>query len=415
MRTLRDVARRSTRTRGRSAAAAASPATSAPSAREAGEAAGALDVLIADAIARRAYGTPMTPWELPAVVACRDAIADAIRQLPIVAMRSRRPRPDQPTVYRRPDPDEPRGRTLERIAYQLTGPGYCWLWIVARDAAGQPLVVRLLDADQAAPSITDAYGRTLEVTTLTGDHLTLGRDVVRVANKTRAAGDLGLSPIGQCWRAVEYLCALYDMAGSFWEAGFPSLAVTVEQRLSAAQSEALKQQVLSAWARKHEPAVIDAGGRLESVGSSAVESQLVESIGTANQEIARAHGCPPSIINAESGGSLTYTTAADEKRGWLQLGLGGYLNRIEEAFSDLAAYGTEARLDTDEWLRADPQARAELYATATGGAAWLTVDEVRDREGLEPLDASSSTPATPTAATAATPTSKPPAIPTSTP
>ena len=370
-----------------------------------------LSRMIADAVARRIDGAPMTPWELPIVVACRNAIADAIRQLPIIAVRNRRPRPDQPSVYSRPDPDEPRGRTLERIAYQLTGPGYCWLTVAGPwPAGGFPLAVRLLDADQAQATETDVYQRVTAVTDVAGIHYTPGADIFRVSNAVTHAGDLGTSPLNQCATAVEFLCALYSMAGSFWEAGFPSVAMMVDHRLTKKQADDLKSQLLATWSRRHEPAVIDNGATLESVGSSAVESQLVESMTMANAEIARAYGVPASVVSIESGGSLTYATTEGEKRAWVAGGLGGYLSRIEEAFSALGPWGTEARLETDEWARGDNEARARFYASALGGAPWMLPDEVRDLEHLDPMPAAALPPADP-ADTAAGAGATPAAVP----
>jgi len=349
---------------------------------------------VADAVARRADGRTITPWELPSVVACRNAIADALRQLPIVAMRNGRPRPDQPTCYAQPDPDEPRGRTLERIAFQLTGPGHCWLWVtIPPPAGGFPGAIRLLDAEQATVVETDTYGRPTLIRDLAGLYHEPGSSIIRVGNAQRTAAELGTSPLAQCWRAIEDLCALFEMAGSFWQAGFPSVAMVVEHRLTKAQADELKARLLGAWARRHEPAVIDNGATLESVGSSAVESQLVESIDTANAEVARAFGVPASVVNIASGGSLTYSTTEGEKRAWIAGGLSGYLSRIEEAFSALGPHGTDARLDTSEWARGDPESRARFYTAALGGLPWMTPDEVRDREHLDPEPSLASAPA----------------------
>jgi hypothetical protein len=363
---------------------------------------GPLEQLIADAIAHRVNGAPITPEELPTVVACRNAYADALRQLPIVAMRGRRPRPDQPSVYLQPDPDEPRGRTLERIAYQLTGPGYCWLMItIPAPLGGFAGAVRLLDAAQAHVAEQDAFGRPTLVTDLTGTQHVPGQSIVRITAAMVAAGDLGRSPLQQCTAAMDALCNLYAMCSSFWEAGFPSIALAVEHRLTRAQATELKENVIGAWSRRHEPAVIDNGATLQPVGSNAVEAQLVESIKVADQSIARAYGIPASIVNIESGGSLTYSTTEGEKRAWIALGLGSLLSRVEEAFSVLGPHGTEARLDTDEWLRADNEARARFYTAATAGQPWMLPDEVRDREGLEPLGGSAPAPAPASASTTA--------------
>src|SRR6185436_621553 len=280
----------------------------------------ALMELITEARSRRLGAGGLTPWELPIVVACRRVIADTVMQLPLAAVRDRRPRPDQPAIYRRPDPSEPYWLSMKRTIDNLTGPsGHVWLRPTAWDAAGWPLALEVLDGDRATATF-DPFGNMLEIWA-DGRVYPLGIDgIVWLPFEVMHKGEIGRSPIARCIRAVEYLAALYEMAGSFWEAGFPSVAVLIQQRLSPDDTQKLKDQVLSAWSRRHEPAVIDNGGTLGPVGSNAVESQLVESITTANQEVARAYGCMPSIVNVTASDALTYSTTAAEFQKWKALG-----------------------------------------------------------------------------------------------
>ena len=63
-------------------------------------------------------------------------------------------------------------------------------------------------------------------------------------------------------------------------------------------------------------------------------------------------------------------------------------SRIEHAFTndtDLCPGSVYMTLDTDALLRADPEARAAYYKAALDGG-WLTVDEIREREDLPPLE-----------------------------
>jgi len=346
----------------------------------------ALSQLVANAVAARSNGYRTSPYELPVVVACRGLIADTLAQLPLVAVKHRRPVEHQPPVFMRPDPMEPYGVTMTRIANALTGPaGHCWLLPTATDAAGWATAVQVLTAAEVSPTF-DASGR-LATVDYRGRKLRPGLDVVWIAGDVAERGDLGVSPLERCRRAVDYLCALYDMAGSFWEAGFPSVAIEVPHRLNAVQAAELKQRVVAGWARRHEPVVVDSDANIKQVGSNAVEADLVRSIEVANCEIARAMRVVPSLLGLPSGDSLTYATQEGEFRKWLAVGLGGYLWRVEAAFSDLRPHGTAARFDTLELQRADHAARYAAWATALGGAPFMTVDEVRAVEGLGPLSA----------------------------
>lgn len=341
--------------------------------------------LIDEATQRRLTGVGMSPWELPIVVACRRLVADTIGQLPLVTLRHRLPLQNQPPVTSRPDPNEPRWLTFARVVDNLTGWGHVWVVPTAWDASGWPVACRVHDAAAGAP-VFDATTGDLVSVSIAGRRYDPGPDgVIWVPFEVPRRGHAGQSPIARCWRAVEYLAALYDMAGSFWMAGFPSVAIQVGARLNDDDTKALKAQVLSAWARRHEPAVIDNGAQLASVGSSAVESQLVESIAVANAEVARAFSVMPSLVNVAGGDSLTYSTTEGEYSKWLAVGLGPYLTRIEAAWSDMTPWGQVCRFETAVLTRADLGTRVAAYATALGGQPWLTPDEVRDREGMPPM------------------------------
>lgn len=350
----------------------------------------ALQAIIDETINRRKGWGPMSPWEIPTVVACRRVLSDTVMQLPLTAMRSRRPARIQPPLYRRPDPNEPYWLTMARTVDNLTGWGRAWLQPTAWDAADYPLAIRVLDADRCSPHF-DTAGNMIEIVTNDDGRrhgVNTADGVYWLPYGVPRKGSGGESPIAGCMRAVEYLSALWDMAGSFWEAGFPSMAVKIATRLADGDAQKIKDQVMSSWARRHEPAVIDNNGTLEPLGNSAVESQLIESIGAANMEIARAFGVMPSIVNVESAGALTYSTTQAEFQKWKALGLGPYLTRIEDVYTQMTQFGINARFDTNELTRADDLARAQYFQIATGGAPWLTADEVRDRaEGLGPMPA----------------------------
>jgi hypothetical protein len=319
-------------------------------------------LLIAEAVARRGDGYDLDPYELPIVCACRRLIAS------------------------------PDWLTKTRLVNNLTRNGYVWLRPTAWGAGDEVTAVAVVNAPEATATFDPtAPNRILEMW-LYGERLEPYDPYARRRDSLmwvpfdvpERPNSLGTAPLAGCWRAVEYLAALYQMAGSFWEAGFPSLAVLLEQSLTATQRGELKDQLRSAWSRRHEPAVVDKGGRLEPVGSNAVDAQLVESVEWANTEVARAFGVMPSLVNVRAGDSLTYATTEAEFLKWLKVGLGQTLVPLEAAFTDLTVRGTQVRADTAALLRSDQAARAAWYQLGlTYG--WLELDEVRAAEGLRPL------------------------------
>jgi HK97 family phage portal protein len=354
-------------------------------------------------IAQRAAGDVLDPYALPVVVACRGLLADTLGQLPLITLRGRRPLPRQPTLTLRPNPHEYRWLTFHRLTNNLTRWGYSFLRVTAWTAAGLPAAVRVLDPGDAS-AVWDPVTGDLDTVWHLGEELTPGLDVIWIPYRVERRGSLGEAPLAACTVALELFAELFAMAGSFWHAGYPSLIVEVAQRLAPGQAQEIKRQLLESMGGRHEPGVIDQDGKVSAIGSSAVEAQLVESIAVANAEIARAFLMPPSLVNVASGDSLTYSTVEGEMRRWLATGLGAYCNRFEAAFDELTPQGQRSRFDTTELLRADLAGRVEAYSAALAGAPWLTVDEVRDLEGLDPMPAPPTAPAPAAPAEASTTT-----------
>lgn len=102
-------------------------------------------------------------------------------------------------------------------------------------------------------------------------------------------------------------------------------------------------------------------------------------------QIARLLGIPASImLAAVDGSNLTYSNI---EQSWIEFAdytLAAYTGELEELLSGLLPRGRVVRFDWDSSRRADMADRYNAYKTAIG-SGWLTVDDVREREGLPPL------------------------------
>jgi HK97 family phage portal protein len=344
-----------------------------------------LELALGDVITLRGRAGMLDPYQLPPVVAARRLIADTVAQLPMVAVQDGQPASWQPRVLTRPDPAEPRWLTIERLVNDLTRHGRAYLEVTLRDGFGLPYATRALDFDTLAVTF-DPYGRLQTATEMASSRRIDTRDLVLIPYNGQRARDRGwgTSPIEDARPIFEGYAALYQMAASYWEAGYPSLAVTTKQRLSDKQADAIKSRIIASWSRRHEPAVIDADGELVPLGASAAEAQLVEALSVVVAETARVFAMPASLINAPAGSSLTYATTESEFRRWLATGLQPMLMRLEDAFTQLLPAQSSARCDASELTRSDVATRADAYATMLGGAPWMTPEEVRALEGLPP-------------------------------
>lgn len=351
--------------------------------------------MIEEAVNARLDPESLTAWQHPTVVACRRLIATTVGQCPTVAMKGGQALPSQPVWLARPDRFETSRITWTRATNNLTRWGYYWLKVTERDAAGYPSNIRVLDAEQVQPQY-DEMGR-LTSGWVDGEEQPINgaitTDIHWVGLDVQQRGEAGRSPMEDCIAAVSYLSALVQLCGSFWESGYPSLALKITQRLNTEQRNEYKQELRAANSRRHEPWIIDRDGELVPVGGSPLESQLVESMDFADRVIARAFLIRPSLVNVSANDSLTYATTAEEFRAWKAVGLPCYLKPHDDGLTELLPAGTYAQHDTSSLDRSDPYQRAQTHTLALGGQPWMTIDEVRAEEGrVEPLRAPTTVP-----------------------
>ena len=325
-------------------------------------------------------GFDLTPWDLPPVIAARRLYASTVSQLPFVAFRDGQPRADQPRFLSRPNDHETFGDMLNRAVNQLMGWGHVWLLPLPGLNPQWPDAVEVIDAANAAGE-WDSHGRLVAVN-YAGSRRRVGSSScpILIPFDIPAAGSPGVTPFQSAWKVLTYAAALYQLTGSFFEAGTPSMAIEVPQRISEIQAISLKRQTRS-WRRSHEPVIIDADAKIRTIGSTPLEMQLVEMCSWAVAEVARVVNIPPSLLNAQANDSMTYQNGGDELRRWKSLGLGEVVHKFEAAFSQLLPHGTTAVADYSELFRPNDQERYETLALAD----WLTADEKRGREGLPPL------------------------------
>jgi HK97 family phage portal protein len=329
----------------------------------------------------------LRPEQLPPVIAARTLIADTVAQLPITAVRNGMPLKKPPAIIRQPDPTEPTWATLHRIVMHLTANGNAWLRVTSWDAADRPQSLEVLNPDDVAPEL-DEYGQVLAVRWRDRrlNVAPFGDDVIHIGLiESKGPHGVGDSPLTLARGALDSIAALYGYQASYWaNGGQPSLLIKVPHRVNRAEADQIREDFLTTHRGRAVPAVLWGGAELQPWAGTAADLQLSEAHDNAVAEVARLYRIPPSLLNAKSGDSLTYSTVAEQLRSWLMTGLQAYLVRIEAAFTELTAYGTTGRFDTSELQRTDHASRIQAYTMALGQRQWLKVDEVREAEGFPP-------------------------------
>lgn len=141
----------------------------------------------------------------------------------------------------------------------------------------------------------------------------------------------------------------------------------------------------------HKVAILEEGMKYTAIGINARDSQLLETRQFEVREIANWIGVPPHKLGDSS--RTAYNSLEQENQSYLDEALDPWLVAFEEEAYDKLLTEDEKRSDThtvefkrQALLRADTAARGEFYNKATGGLPWMTGNEVRGRENLNPME-----------------------------
>lgn len=239
-------------------------------------------------------------------------------------------------------------------------------------------VLRLADESEAY-EYTDQRGRT------------------RVLRRDQVMHIRGFAPIepldGAPWTdfaggSLRTAAATEHYAARFFSRGVQSAIAIVHPHTIGPEGLANLRESVRLWHQgltsAHGVLALEEDVKVEQLGIDPEKAQALAARQYSVDEIARWLNLPPWALG---GGEKpqTYASAYEAKRDLVDFSLRPMAVRIEQAIQrDLIAepdrYYAEFLLDA--LLRSDLSARATYYKAATGGAAWMTVNEVRQLENL---------------------------------
>jgi HK97 family phage portal protein len=318
-------------------------------------------------------------------------ISDAVASLPVHQLR----RTDAGRV-----PVGPDSRLAQLLARPWPGATSCDLFgtlmchllvrgnaFVAKYRGGDGQIVQLGLMDPAAVTV-ELRGQTIVYTvTVAGQRSEHGPEDVLHIRSMSADGLVGLSPVTQCRLSLQLNSDLREHGHRYFRQGSRPGGFITAPGASEVQADALAKKweqgaggVENAW----KIAVLSGDVTWTPMAFSADDSQFLQQRQLSTAEIARVFGLMPWMLGAPSGDSLTYSTVSEQLRAFANHTLRTWLVRIERAFSGDA----DLAFDLDGLLRGSPGERAQVYRLALGDdrrPGWLTVDEIRRLEDMEPL------------------------------
>lgn len=255
--------------------------------------------------------------------------------------------------------------------------------ILGRDKQGRPLQIELQHPDRVKVvqerdgTVVYKYG-----------NRTMDPDAVWHKMAYRMPGvRTGLSPIKYAQKTVQLSVTAQAFGNQYFEdGGHPSGILTNDTKKLVDQEEAqtVKRRFLAAVHGTREPVVMGGGWKYDQIQIHPDESQFLETQKYTGSTICGFFGVPPEIVGeASEGSAITYANVDSRSVDFLKYGLGGWIERSEEWYSELVPRGQYVKLDDSKLLRTDAMTRWQIHHMQVG-ARILAGSEIRAMEDIPP-------------------------------
>ena len=329
---------------------------------------------------RAGTGAAVPYDQLPITQGTASLIADALGAMPLypVDERTGRPLDSRFPVLDQPNPDEDRADTVHKIAQSLYWTGNAQALNGPLEQDGSVSAITVLNPDSVGAQVDPLDELRVRYWEVYGQQYPRQAVTHWKLNDDPRKGPLGESPLKRCATALDTYGWAYRYLGDYFaQGGNPSSIMKSKMELPPAKVTELVDEWVEARKLKR-PAFLPHFLDYEVPPSSGELRDVIEVLGFAAAEVARALNLPVSLVNAPvQGYSLQYANVGEEFRRWLATSLGTtWIARIERGFSQLLPAGVAARMDPSQLYRPD------LYGETTAPAT-PSVPTLRPTAALE--------------------------------
>lgn len=345
-----------------------------------------------------------SPEGLATVLACVNAISGSISSLDAIVYstsgQSRTEAPNHPVsrLIRQPNQNQTWPDLVEWMLASVLLTGNAVL-VLEYDGAGRisgltPIPWQCVQVDRLAT------GR-LRYTVIGWQGITkvyLDNEVFHLRDRSDD-GLIGRSRLSRAQAVIGGAFALQEYSLNMWaNQATPSGVMTFEGKPSNEQIQAIKDQAKKKYSgtdNARSIMVLPNGAKWQSIAISPEDAEALESRKFSVQELCRVYGVPPPLVQDYS--NNTFTNAVQASVWFAQNTLMPWVRKIEAEFvRSVFGRGSqfEMKLDLTSLMRGDYAARWTSYATAIQNKI-LSVNEIREMEGFNPIDGGDMPAATP--------------------
>lgn len=337
--------------------------------------------------------TATTAIGLSAVWRCLDILANGVSQLPWREVRGNLELPLS-RIVAQPQSQRTRREWTSLVVSTLALYDVCYLLKAGgTDSEGVPLGLWFMDPTIVSPATTNLFSTLFLLPPeeyfvaqqlVSRDQLVI---IHRSPQPTISDTAGGIINLARATFAAAIAAERY--ASRYWQAGgSPTTVLETDARLTQTQIDDTTER----WAEKRSRGpdyapVLSGGLKARSFGADPTSESAVEARRELVADIGRYFGVPTRILNAPTGDSQTYSTSEAGNQDLVRYTLQNYIGSIEDAISGELPGGRRMVMDASPLTRGVQLHRAQSWQLALGAnVPWMTVEEVREIEGLPPKE-----------------------------
>lgn len=326
------------------------------------------------------------------VFACVRLLADTISSLPWKAYRRDahgipREVPTQPKILTQPYPTFDLFQWKWMVVASLALRGNSYHLIADRDNQGNPTSLLPLhpDAVYCESRANDPLMWFDPVYRVLGERVPTA-DMIHIRRFTSPGEPTGLSPIRQAAVAIGMGLAAEEYGYRYFkDSANPSGTLSTDQEIDESQVQRVQKNWISSHGGRRLPAVLTNGFKFETLSISPEEAQFLETRQFQRSEICMMYGVPPILIGDTKETTAWGTGVEQITQGAVTYTFSAWTSCIESEISSLLPRGQFVRFDYNALLRGDIERRFNAYKNGIAGT-WLTPNEVRSFEELQPVE-----------------------------
>lgn len=323
---------------------------------------------------------------IPAVWRACTLISNLIGTFTLEAWRNGSRMPDPPRIVQRPDPFRTARDFWRAVGWNLVTRGEADLFVGARDSDGLPLSVLNVPPAELTGRYVDPRDELVHRVSWQWRNVDVpSSSIVQIVFAQEDGSPRGIGPLQVCGAAVTVARESLEWAANYYGAGgVPSVLLSPRVPIDAAEAELIK----AAW-MVGDPNTPKVAAEVDAtvLPNNAAQAELGNARLQSVADVACMFGIAPELLEhgmIGGGSALSYRNLADLGTDLTRFCLvPGYLEPIEQAFSDLLPRSTITRFNVDELERADAETRMRIYSSAITSGVY-SIDDAKRAEGLIP-------------------------------